>query len=583
MSLILHQEMRKWRNKLTDVCRQFLELSPPERLDNGHFKEYFIRMTSDRLRRTTERYDSEKFTRKERCRPNKHSDGASQMIAHLDRIEHATRIFLNSANTQLDNDFMRYFCRQSEESISEAYDIFSSALKYGAYGTNGTSKDEQHTNKLTKRIANKRKASTSSVEEENMKEKRKKTHASSQSSRESHNSKLFSIMKNFFEIWQSGLKSSMHSKGSTKNDRKNKENVSKRSIEQKHNKINETGAGTSKQSLHRTSGNKRPKGLGHDQKKTSRDVIDKERSKDVRCSTETRHTKANRTGTGSSEKSLNRASGDERPKGSGREKSKDSRKDAKTGPLQLNNNPSNPKSLQYDQKKTSRDAIVKERSKDVRCTSNTRHTEANRTEKSKDSRNGANTEHFHRNKSPSKQSDPKKTSQNGIKQKAGEKQFHSLKHSEPTKSDKIRAKPSVQKTVLAQTRTTNCAVKLQAGSLVYHCFYCKDANEPTLFHSENDLYSHWLSAHNSSRTQPFQFYAVETVICYRCGEVGTFEELTNHYSQRHRDEVFVILRKGAEKCALCDYGGKWMNIHFKAEHRIQSKPKRLQSALVFYI
>lgn len=44
-----HQEMRKWRTKLSDICRQFLESQPSGKLDEKKFKKYFIRMTLDRF------------------------------------------------------------------------------------------------------------------------------------------------------------------------------------------------------------------------------------------------------------------------------------------------------------------------------------------------------------------------------------------------------------------------------------------------------------------------------------------------------------------------------------------------------
>lgn len=86
----------------------------------------------------------------------------------------------------------------------------------------------------------------------------------------------------------------------------------------------------------------------------------------------------------------------------------------------------------------------------------------------------------------------------------------------------------------------------------------------TQFNNTNDVNQHRLSEHG---TQSFKFYAVETVICYHCDKVGTFEELKDHHSQMHPDEVFVILSgTDKNKCALCDYDGKLKNIHFKVRH-----------------
>lgn len=108
-------------------------------------------------------------------------------------------------------------------------------------------------------------------------------------------------------------------------------------------------------------------------------------------------------------------------------------------------------------------------------------------------------------------------------------------------------------------------------SLVYSCYNCKLENKPTIFHNKIEVDNHWYSEHVLSTAMSAQFYATERASCYRCDEVGTFDQLFDHHSRMHTDELFVIVRTTDKtKCALCSYGGKFMNIHFKATHSNQT-------------
>lgn len=67
------------------------------------------------IKRTIERCVSEPITQNERYRSKKPNDVSGQTLAHLNQVEQITRIFLKSANTSLDDSFIKKFRRQSEE------------------------------------------------------------------------------------------------------------------------------------------------------------------------------------------------------------------------------------------------------------------------------------------------------------------------------------------------------------------------------------------------------------------------------------------------------------------------------------
>lgn len=110
----------------------------------------------------------------------------------------------------------------------------------------------------------------------------------------------------------------------------------------------------------------------------------------------------------------------------------------------------------------------------------------------------------------------------------------------------------------------------RAGSLVYICFYCKNVAD-----DENELRSHWQSQHSGNEPQPFRFYAIEVLVCL-CGQAGTWQELIEHHSHSHPEDVFALLN-GIDKtrCALCAFKGRTMKIHFRTKHLIMSQWNRL--------
>lgn len=103
----------------------------------------------------------------------------------------------------------------------------------------------------------------------------------------------------------------------------------------------------------------------------------------------------------------------------------------------------------------------------------------------------------------------------------------------------------------------------KASKVVYYCYYCRDQ----VFDKQDCVQNHWTSLHQYNDLQPFRFYACEVVTCYQCNHTGSWNNVIDHHTEVHPNEVFAAVSGNNRKsCSLCNYKGL-MNIHFKKKHR----------------
>lgn len=116
-------------------------------------------------------------------------------------------------------------------------------------------------------------------------------------------------------------------------------------------------------------------------------------------------------------------------------------------------------------------------------------------------------------------------------------------------------------------------VKSSPSSPKYFCVHC-DPSPSCYWYSYDAIekvHAHWLSNHTDlPEALPFQFYAVESVVCAHCPDrCGLFKFIKTHHKKTHEDEglPFIAVRKQMrEQCAMCHYRGIDLFSHFQESH-----------------
>lgn len=97
---------------------------------------------------------------------------------------------------------------------------------------------------------------------------------------------------------------------------------------------------------------------------------------------------------------------------------------------------------------------------------------------------------------------------------------------------------------------------------------CTEKQYAYLFDDIDATYKHWMQKHFMQHRE-FQFTIEKIAKCLHCEFYSTFAGLQDHHCKEHSAAAFVIVDYYNEhSCALCNYAGSEMNLHFEREHTI---------------